>query len=130
MGNTSGRGYLVVALVTAGCAQKGYGARAEEVAVGAAQASMDAQAIIDQYRDDRELADELYNDKVVEIRDYRVDALAGTTATMRHNGFELRLSLPAGAEKKVEEGATIVAVCEGDSLDGEKVIAFERCRVE
>jgi hypothetical protein len=117
-------------LLLAGCPQKSYGARAEDVAVGEPQARMEAEAIVDQYRDDRELGDELYNDKVVEIRDYRVDSLSGTTATMRYNDYELRLSLPLGSEKKVKQGDTLLVVCEGDGMEGDTVIEFERCRLE
>lgn len=88
-------------------------------------ASVEAEVIVDNYRSDERLGDDLYNDKIVEITAFRVDEIGDGHVAMRDRGWILRLS--GVAEERARVGETFVAVCEGDGLDGEKVIVFEGC---
>ena len=96
-----------------------------EQAAGVPQATQDADIIMDRYRNDPELGDDLFNDKTVEITAYRVDAVDGSTLRMSERGFTLRLD---GVTKKgVNKGDVLTLVCEGDGLRGDTEIVFEGC---
>lgn len=88
-------------------------------------ASQDADIIVDRYRNDPKLGDDLFNDKTVEITAFRVDAVDGGTLSMTERGYTLRLSGLSSGKAKV--GDVLTLVCEGDGMDGETTILFEGC---
>ena len=90
-------------------------------------ASQEADIIIDRYRNDPKLGDDLFNDKTVEITAFRVDAVEGGTVSMTERGYTLRLTgLDGGAAKA---GDVLTLICEGDGMDGDTTILFEGCSV-
>jgi hypothetical protein len=95
-------------------------------AVGTPTASQDADIIVDRYRNDPKLGDELFNDKTVEINAFRVDGVEGTTLEMTDRGYTLRLDGVA-KPSEIKVGDVLVLICEGDGLSGEKIILFEGC---
>lgn len=92
----------------------------------APHASQQAEIIVDRYRNDPRLGDDLFNDKIVEIVAYRVDEIDGEALIMKDRGFVLRLEdiVPG----KIKKGDVITLVCEGDGMEGETTIVFEGCK--
>ena len=96
-------------------------------AVGVPTASQDADIIVDRYREDPNLGDDLFNDKTVEITAFRVDEVGNSSLIMNDRGYTLRLE---GVSKPdIAAGDVLVLLCEGDGMRGDKVIVFEGCTV-
>lgn len=132
MMNASGRtkafwGTMWLALSGATSGFAALGCAGATTATAVPNATVEAELIVDHYRSDARLGDDLYNDKVVEITAFRVDEVGDGDVTMKDRGWSLRLR--GVAKERAKAGETFVAVCEGDGLDGEQVIVFEGCLV-
>ena len=98
----------------------------EAVHVGTPTATETAQAIVDRYRNDAELADELFKGKLVHIKKFRVDKIGSRYLRMNEDGYELRLDIPSDTAK-IHKNDTIKLFCEGKGLREEKQIVFKDC---
>jgi hypothetical protein len=102
----------------------------EAVHVGTPTASVSAEAILERYRNDVDLAEELYAGKRVHIKRFRVDKSGSLYLWMKADDYTLRLDHPSDAQK-IREGDTIKLYCEGQGLkekDGKQIIRFHKCR--
>lgn len=115
---------LAVASVGVGCTNI---TERQTSAVGTPTASQDADIIVDRYREDPKLGDDLFNDKTVEITAFRVDEVGKGSLTMKDRGYTLRLE--DVSKPDIQPGDVLVLLCEGDGMEGDKVIVFERCAV-
>ncbi len=98
------------------------------VHVGTPVASVTAEAIIERYQNDPELADELYVGNRVHIKQFRVKKSGSMYLRMKANGYTLRLSQPPDAQK-IRKGDVIRLYCVGKGLRAdEKMIVFKECR--
>lgn len=88
-------------------------------------ASQDADIIVDRYRNDPKLGDDLFNDKTVEITRFRVDDVKEGELHMVDRGFTLVAE--HSTTGKFEKGDELTLVCEGDGMRDDKTIAFEGC---
>ena len=102
----------------------------EPVHVGSPTASVSATAIFERYRNNADLAEELYSGKRVHIKQFRVDKSGSLYLWMKEADYSLRLDHPTDTEK-IDKGDTIKLYCEGQGLkekDGKQIIRFHKCR--
>lgn len=102
----------------------------EPVHIGSPTATVTAEAIIERYRNDRELAEELYKGNLVHIKRFRVDKSGSLYLRMIEKDFTLRLDHPSDTDK-IKKGAIVKLYCEGEGLkekDGVTFIRFNNCR--
>lgn len=96
-------------------------------AVGTPTASMAPGAIIERYKQNPKLGDELFDGKLVYIKGFRVDEADAEHLRMKEDGFEIRIDRP-GDRKKIYVGDTVSLYCEGEGLENDTLIAFDGCR--
>lgn len=116
-------GVLALMMVCGGCRHV---TDPEAVHVGTPTATETAQVIVERYRNDAELADELFKGKLVHIKKFRVDKVGSRYLRMNEDGYELRLDIPSDTAN-IRKNDTIKLFCEGKGLRDDKQIVFKDC---
>ncbi len=96
-------------------------------APAAPQARQEAGIILERYRNDPKLGDDLFEGKTVEIIGFQVQEIGEGTATMNDRGYSLRLE--DLGDPTVKTGDVVNVVCEGDGMNDKQVIVFEGCQL-
>jgi hypothetical protein len=99
----------------------------EPVHLSTPNATVEAATIVERYRNDPQLAEDLYDGNLVHIKHFRVDKKSRRFLRMKEDGYTVRLSRPSDTDE-IHEGDTVKLYCEGGGLEDDKLIVFWNCR--